>query len=524
VKTTPHPAAFRSRIRWWPALAILLITLALTVWLRQDGDAAFQRRNLQTLAVGLGAVALLALWWLGFSRAAWRTRLAVFATLTAGALVFIACFRIRGVTGDLVPILEPRWTRSTGTPHPDQADFSSPVSPPPASDQPRPDFPQFLGPHRTAILDGPRLDPDWSTRPPRLLWRQPIGPAWSGFAIVGTRAFTQEQRGAEECVTCYDAMTGRLLWRHIDVARYFTTLAGEGPRCTPTVVSNRVYTLGATGFLNCLSIDTGRQLWQRRITSDTDAQVPEWGFSSSPLALEELVLVGAGEAGRYSLLAYHLTSGELAWSSGNSPASYSSPIHAKLAGASQILTFNVRQITSHDPHTGRILWNHPWPGSHPRVAVPLVVATNRVLFSSGYGVGSELIELSVDDDAGSWTAQSIWKSRRMKAKFANLVARDGHLFGLDDGILACLNLADGTQLWKEGRYGHGQGLLIDNLLLLMAESGELVLLRPTPQSRNELRRLTVFSAKTWNPIALAGDLLLVRNDQEAAALILPLMR
>jgi outer membrane protein assembly factor BamB len=144
-----------------------------------------------------------------------------------------------------------------------------------------------------------------------------------------------------------------------------------------------------------------------------------------------------------------------------------------------------------------------------------------VLFSAGYGVGAELLELA---PAGPdrMTAKPIWKSTRLKAKFAHVYARDGFLYGLDDGMFACVDLADGSLKWKEGRYGHGQGLLVGEHYLLLAESGELVLLRPTPEAPNELARFPVFGAKTWNPPALAGEYLLVRNDLEAACLVLPL--
>jgi outer membrane protein assembly factor BamB len=112
----------------------------------------------------------------------------------------------------------------------------------------------------------------------------------------------------------------------------------------------------------------------------------------------------------------------------------------------------------------------------------------------------------------------------MKAKFANLVARDGFLYGLDDGIMACLDLKDGSQRWKEGRYGHGQGLMVGDLFLLMSEGGELVLMRPTPQAPGELHKLKIFTSKTWNPIALSGELLIVRNDTEAVCLELALKK
>ena len=194
---------------------------------------------------------------------------------------------------------------------------------------------------------------------------------------------------------------------------------------------------------------------------------------------------------------------------------------ATLAGRRQILAYNHRHITAHDAADGAVLWEYPWGRGYPHVAVPVVAGPDRVLFSAGYGVGSELLEIKPAAD-GRLAAERVWQSLKLKAKFANPVARDGFLYGLDDGVFTCLDLRDGAPKWKEGRYGHGQGLLVGDLFLLMAENGELVLLRPTPAGPGELHRFRVFSSKTWNPPALAGDLLVVRNDLEAVCLRVPL--
>ncbi len=502
-------------LRWWPAASVLVLGGTTTLWLLARGGWSFQTRNLQILAAWFVAFLLLLVWWLAASRAPWRLRLGLAAVLAAAIGLTAALFRIKGVSGNLVPILEPRWARSVSLSLPEPA--VTPDSGPPSSVL---DFPQYLGPNRTALLDAPALEREWKASPPRLLWRQPIGPAWSGWAIVGTRAFTQEQRPQGEASTCYDLLTGRLLWAHSEPVHYHTTLAGEGPRCTPTVVSNRVFTLGATGILNCLDLATGRQLWSRNIVEDAGSKVPEWGFAGSPLAFDGIVVVSAGGSPDRSLLAYRQDTGQLAWSGGSQRVNYGSSFLATLAGRRQVLAFNSHEITSHDPVSGRVLWEYPWGIGEPQAAVPVVVGTDRVLFSSGYGVGSELLQVQPGSD-GALTARRLWKSTKMKAKFANLVQRDGFLYGLDDGVLACLDLNDGSQPWRGARYGHGQGLLVRDLLLLMAENGELVLLHPTPQSPGELHRFRVFRGKTWNPIALSGDLLLARTDQEAACLRLP---
>ncbi len=173
------------------------------------------------------------------------------------------------------------------------------------------------------------------------------------------------------------------------------------------------------------------------------------------------------------------------------------------------------------------------PADHPRMAVleghgltvRLEVGTEappahlRLLVSAGYNVGATAIEIRPD-----YAVTHLWSTRKIKAKFSNPALLGDMIFGLDDGILSAIESAEGHGLWKEGRYGHGQGLLVGNLYVLMAENGEICLLQPTRKGPGELARRRIFDAKTWNPIALAGDLLLVRNDREAACLRLPLAR
>jgi outer membrane protein assembly factor BamB len=148
---------------------------------------------------------------------------------------------------------------------------------------------------------------------------------------------------------------------------------------------------------------------------------------------------------------------------------------------------------------------------------------DRVLVSSGYGTGSELLQFK-KDPPGGFSVSRVWKSIRLKSKFANPVFYEGHIYGLDDGIMVCLEAANGALKWKEGRYGHGQLILIADLLIVMAENGELILLAPQPNESSELGRLRVLKGKTWNPPALAGPYLLVRNDQEAACYQLPVAK
>jgi len=508
-------------------------TGAVLAWVRAQEGWPFQKRNLVSAQVLLLAGVLLLVWWMFLSRARVKWRLAVTFGLVGVALAGGALFRLRGVSGDLLPIFEFRWAhhapaREDARPTtlaPARGDARPTTGLPPEAREADLSFPQFLGPQRDGVLPGPNLRSDWAAHPAALVWRRPIGAAWSGFALAGGLAVTQEQRGAEECVVALDLASGRTVWSHRDTARYATTVAGEGPRATPTIVGKRVFTLGATGILNCLELATGKRVWSREVVGRASSRAGSsgasphlaWGCSGSPLVVDDVVIVPGGEGAGRSLFAFHLEDGRPAWAGGTKDASYASPVLATLAGVRQVVTFNDGTISGYDPATGGVLWERPWGNGNVVCSSPVVVSSNQVLFSSGYGFGTELLELSLGA-AGRLEVRRLWRSIRMKSKFGHLFVRHGFLYGLDDGRFACVDLRDGSLRWKEGRYGHGQGLLVGDRYLLMAESGELVLLQPTAEAPHELARHRVFDAKTWNPLALAGDWLLARNDQEAACL------
>ena len=522
--STISTPARRVTPRWWPAWLILGLTaLGIVYVLVLRDEPSYQHRNMAVMGSLIVATVALLLWTMFFSRLRWKTRWLAFGGVVAVLALTMALFEFHGVDGDLVPILKFRWR------HTAPAAVERPASPQPVGpDQTMPGraflWPQFLGPFRNSTLpDGPKLACDWNAQPPLKLWRQPIGAAWSGFAIVDNRAVTLEQRGNEEWVVCYELLTGRRLWNHADAAHFHSPIAGDGPQTTPTIVGNKVVALGGTGILNCLDLATGKAVWSKNVLVDNQSRVGTWGVAGSPLVLGGSIIVNPGGTNRHSLVAYRLDSGERLWSGGDDEASYCSPCVATLCGVPQVLIFNEHALFGHDQATGRVLWKYPWDSTHEHIAQPIVLDGDRVLISSGYGVGSHLVQVQ-RDAAGRFTAKPLWKTRKLKSKFNNMVTRGGFVYGLDDGTLACVERATGALKWREGRYGHGQFILVQGLLLITAENGEVVLVDPVPDGRRELAKFPALSGKTWNPPALAGDLLLVRNDEEAACYRLPVTR
>ncbi len=294
----PSPrSSIMNRLRWWILASILSLAGIVLCVIRFSTNASHQEGNIRTMATIVISVALFVIWILAFSGLSSQVRLIAFGVIAGFIGLAMTLFEIKGVTGDLVPILVPRWSKA-GIPSAPIGGGVSGISPSSNSVSKIGvvdfDYPQFLGPNRDCSVPPLPLAQDWKAHPPELLWRQPIGSAWTGFVTAGRRAVTQEQRGETEMVVCYDSHTGKILWSHADAAHYFTKIAGEGPRANPTIVSNRVYTIGGTGILNCLSLVSGECIWTKDIIKDNIAPVPEWGFSGSPLIYRNLVIVNAG--------------------------------------------------------------------------------------------------------------------------------------------------------------------------------------------------------------------------------------
>jgi outer membrane protein assembly factor BamB len=526
--------------------ALLVLAAAVFAWIWFVTDTIRQMRVIASIITTAVTLLLLLLWMAFLSRLPRTIRLGVPLGVVLAIAAGSAVFRIKGVTGDFVPILALRRARPPAPPSAPSLPITTPTSvptpeailPSPAAETattstravpstavsapstPAADFPQFLGPARNGILTGVHLDRDWSTRPPRRLWRRDVGEAWSGFAVAGGVAVTQEQHGTQEWVVAYDLATGAVLWTHADDARFDTVVAGVGPRATPTIAGGRVFTMGATGILNALDLATGRRLWSQQVVEANGAPLPEWGKSTSPLAVGKRVVVSAGGPAGRSLVAYDAETGELGWAAGNDRSAYGSPQAFSLLGRPQVVIFNQGSIAGHDLETGVVLWEHAWPAQQPNVAPAVALADDRILFSSGYGIGSKAFQLAALPD-GRYQADLVWESPRLKSKFANMVLYRGFVYGLDDGVMTCIDPTGGERRWKGGRYGHGQLLLAGDVLLVQTEEGEVVLLDPSPEGSRELARFTALSGKTWNPPALAGSRLVMRNDREAAVYELP---
>ena len=374
----------------------------------------------------------------------------------------------------------------------------------------------FRGPRRDGRYTQTAVRTDWSAQGLDPLWAQPIGGGYASFVVVKGRAFTIEQRRDQEVVAAYDADTGRELWTNAWDTHFQEAMGGPGPRATPTWHAGRLYALGAAGELRALDAGTGELLWRRNILEDAGAENLQWAMAGAPLIVDDLVVVQPGGTNGWSVAAYDHATGEVAWHALDDVQAYTSPMLATVADRRQIVTVTAERAVGLDVADGAPLWEYPWtPPVVPNMAQPIVFDGNRVFFSSGYGYGAAVIEVSPRGER--FAVQEIWRNTRMKNNFSSAVLHDGYIYGMDESILACLDAETGDLQWKGGRYGHGQLLLAGDHLVVLTERGDLALVRATPERHEEIGFSPAIEGKTWNVPALAEGRLLVRNARQMAA-------
>jgi outer membrane protein assembly factor BamB len=574
----PPRNSIERTLRWWPA-AILIAFMAMLRKL----PVLFESPDPLVLTIAYmvptGLAVLLMIWWIGASRASWKEKmLGTIAIATIGlvsvvfshytmrsmglmiftipygilafavplvllanrpslrlpvaivsaAIVFGGCdlLKFGGFSFQLGADLSWRWE---ATPEENylkgrssEKFAESPVSEESIVSLASSAWPGFRGASRDGKLFGITLSEDWTTSPPKLKWKSAIGPGWSSFSVSGSRLFTQEQRGKNEAVVCLDTNTGKTIWDYEYESRFWESVAGAGPRATPTIVDEGLFSLGANGILTCLSPSTGEKIWERDIQVDADRKPPTWGFASSPLVTEGVVIVHAGGVKEKGILAYEATNGRLRWSTASGDHSYSSAQAANLMGVPGVLMKTNAGLQFLNAMDGAVIWNFDSPIQNYRSLQPLVFG-NSILLASNSDEGT--VRLSVTRDGESWSIKQDWASRDMKSDFNDFVEHQGNLYGFDGNIFACIDLETGKRRWKKGRYGNGQVLMLCDAgqMIVTSEAGELVLLKADSSKMVELAKFHAIDGKTWNHSVVVGNQVFIRNAEEAACYELPTM-
>ncbi len=419
-----------------------------------------------------------------------------------------------------------RQRQSIAEAHPSRAALAADGKPAPSSASPpigENYWTEYRGPGRAGRYGQTQILADWPAEGPPAVWRQTVGGGYASMVVADSLLFTIEQRRDREVVAAYRVSDGHQVWEHGWGSRFRESMGGDGPRATPTWSDGRIYAQGANGHLACLQAADGRVLWERNILEDAGAPNLTWGMAAAPLVVDDIVVTLPGGSSGKSIIAYDRLSGEIRWSALSDKAGYVSPQVATLADRRQLLVVSGQRVLGASLDDGSLLWSHPWKTSYDaNCAQPLVVDGDHVFVSSGYGHGAAL--LRIEAGPSGFSAEEVWFNLNMKNKFNPSVLADGVVYGLDEGILAAVDVRTGERRWKQGRYRYGQLLLAGRHLIVVSEQGDLALVEATPEEYRELARFEAIPGKTWNVPALADGYLYVRNQTEMAAYDLRLRR
>ena len=373
------------------------------------------------------------------------------------------------------------------------------------------DWPQYRGPARDGAASVTTA-PSWPDGGPRVVWRQPLGAAFSQLVVGGGAVFTGASDDKSEYLVRLDAATGKEAWRR-ELGPVFESEFGNGPRSTPTLDGELVYQLGARGVLVAARAADGGEAFRVDLTQRFGAAVPRFGYSGSPLVVGELLVleVGGGEQG--SLAALDKKTGETRWTAGKGGAGYNSPLLLRAGDDAELALVRGKTLLGLDL-AGRELWSHVL--EEGAVAMPLAVGTDRIFVSHGSDTGC--VMLGLERGADGTRVKPLWHNRNMRNHFNSSVLVGEHIYGFDNATLKCLSAATGEIAWVKRGLGKGSLLGAGNRLVVVSDQGSVLLVEATPEAYRELGSLQTLGGKSWTAPSFSRGRLYVRNLTEAACL------
>jgi outer membrane protein assembly factor BamB len=393
------------------------------------------------------------------------------------------------------------------------------------AEAPTAEWPQWRGARRDGVAFCPDFLTEWPARGPARLWQADGAEGYSSFAVADGRAYTMLRDGGQEVVLCLDAANGNELWRFSYECGYEDHMGGRGPRSTPSVDGDRVYTVGASGMFHCLTAAKGEKLWHHDLLAEFNAPRQQWGVAFSPLVEGDLVYTTPGGPNGNSLAAFDKKTGKLAWKALDDPAGYSSPVGMTVAGVRQIVYFTGDSAVGVAPSTGALYWRFPWPTSHNvNAATPIVFKVRQedreldyVFISSGYNQGCALLKIHADGKGG-FEARRVYESNQMCSHFSSPVRRGEYVYGFNEAKLTCMDLRTGKVAWEQSGFNKGSLVVVGDYLVVLGEGGKLALVKATPEEYYEVATAQVFRKRCWTVPVLAEGKLFLRDEDHILCL------
>ena len=369
-------------------------------------------------------------------------------------------------------------------------------------------WPQWRGSNRDGISKETGLLKQWPADGPALAWKASgAGGGYSSFAISNGRLFTMGLKGDREYVIAFDVSSGKQLWA-TPHGGAFRNDRGDGPRGTPTVDGDYLYSLGGNGDLSSIEARTGRLVWTMNVLQKFGGSNITWGISESPLVIGEKILVNAGGPGA-SIVALNKKDGSLIWKSQSDKAGYSSAIPVQVGNTTQVIFFTHTRGLALDLKDGKLLWEYPRAANNVANAATPVARGNRVFISSDYGNGGGLVEIKADGKA-----QEVYFTKDMRNHHSSSILIGDHLYGFSGGILTAMRFDTGEVAWKDRSVGKGSLVFADGNLYALSENGVVGLVEATPTGYQEKGRFRIpqDSLPTWAHPVVAGGRLYLRDQ------------
>jgi outer membrane protein assembly factor BamB len=379
------------------------------------------------------------------------------------------------------------------------------------------DWPGFRGKQRDGISLEKGLLASWPEAGPTLLWSiKDAGAGLSGMAIVADRLFTMGQFDDGQYTLCYSLKDAKMLWKQKNGAEFKNSF-GDGPRCTPTIDGDVLYTLGSNGDLQCLNISDGSERWKLNILESFGGENITWGISESPLVMGDRLIVTPGGTGG-TMVALDKTTGRSIWrardpgNSGAEAAGYASPLAITVGNQQQIVTFTSKGAIGVQASDGKFLWRYDQMANGTANCASPVYSANKILFSSDYGTGCALLDLKPDG-----SASEVYFHKNFRNHHGGYVLLDGHIYGFDSSNLVCMEWSTGKIKWKDRSVGKGSVTYADGMLYVLSEKGIMGLVKAVNTGYQEVSRfkLTELSDKpTWVYPVISGGKLYLRDQDK----------
>lgn len=370
------------------------------------------------------------------------------------------------------------------------------------------DWPCWRGPNHNGISNEKNWRDQWPKDGPAQLWKAKVGIGFSSVVVSNKHLLTIGHSAGQDTVYCLNAETGKQIWSHSWKSRLGANLFEGGPVSTPTIEKDLVYVQGRWGEVFCFDLKSGKQKWTTNLAKETEVPVPTWGFSGSPLVLDDLLLLNAGESG----IALDRMTGKVKWTSEKEEAGYSSPVPLKQNGKQLAIFSSTRAYFAVDVQTGKIVWQQLWITRYGINAADPIVEGENFFLSTGYGKGATVLKL------GKEKPTQVWRDRKaMRNQLNSSVLIDGYVYGIDGDTgkptttLRCIDMKTGKLAWSFKGVGGGSLMAADGKLIVLSASGELMVGKASPKGFTPTARAKVLQGKCWTVPVLANGQIYCRN-------------